>query len=100
MKFDSYQRFIRSDLYKKCLEAESKNQPLPYPGDQLDELLRTTPNSPGPSKLKNLQVMLRIVVVKVYFLGIVKHVVNHAIEMNVIYKVINHQANLKHLEIH
>lgn len=52
MKFDSYQRFIRSDLYKKCVEAESKNQPLPFPGDKLDELLRTTPESPGPSKLK------------------------------------------------
>lgn len=40
MKFDSYQRFIRSDLYKSCLAAEAKKQPLPYPGDQLDPGLR------------------------------------------------------------
>ena len=39
MKFDSYQRFIRSDLYKACLDAESRNLPLPYPGDQLDPTL-------------------------------------------------------------
>lgn len=42
MKFDSYQRFIRSDLYKTCLAAEQKNQPLPYPGNQLDPCLRTS----------------------------------------------------------
>lgn len=41
MKFDSYQRFIRSDLYKSCLEAEANNKPLPYPGDTLDVGLRT-----------------------------------------------------------
>ncbi|XP_036330534.1 regulator of G-protein signaling loco-like [Rhagoletis pomonella] len=41
MKFDSYQRFIRSDMYKSCLEAEEKRQPLPYKADDLDELLRT-----------------------------------------------------------
>lgn len=40
MKFDSYQRFIRSDLYKSCLSAEAKKQPLPYPSDQLDPGLR------------------------------------------------------------
>lgn len=40
MKFDSYQRFIRSDLYKSCLDAEQKKIPLPYPGDQLDPILR------------------------------------------------------------
>lgn len=40
MKFDSYQRFIRSDLYKSCLTAEAKKQPLPYPSDQLDPGLR------------------------------------------------------------
>lgn len=40
MKFDSYQRFIRSDLYKSCLTADAKKQPLPYPGDQLDPGLR------------------------------------------------------------
>ncbi|XP_055378179.1 regulator of G-protein signaling loco isoform X2 [Condylostylus longicornis] len=54
MKFDSYQRFIRSDLYKKCLEAEAKNQPLPYTGENLSDSLKTSNmlNSPGPSKLK------------------------------------------------
>lgn len=56
MKFDSYQRFIRSDLYKKCLDAEKKNQPMPYPIDQLDKMLSITLNTlPSPissSKLK------------------------------------------------
>lgn len=42
MKFDSYQRFIRSDLYKTCLAAEQQKQPLPYPGNKLDPNLRTT----------------------------------------------------------
>lgn len=41
MKFDSYPRFIRSDLYRTCVEAEEKQQPLPYSGEDLDELLRT-----------------------------------------------------------
>ncbi|XP_012157776.1 regulator of G-protein signaling loco isoform X4 [Ceratitis capitata] len=41
MKFDSYQRFIRSDMYKSCLEAEEKRQPLPYKAEDLDELLKT-----------------------------------------------------------
>ncbi|GAB0088616.1 Regulator of G-protein signaling loco [Sergentomyia squamirostris] len=52
MKFDSYARFIRSDLFKSCLEAEAKCKPLPYPGDQLDAGLRTGPVVPTPSKLK------------------------------------------------
>lgn len=50
MKFDSYQRFIRSDLYKKCLECFQKKIPLPYPGEQLDELLKTA-TAPGPPKV-------------------------------------------------
>lgn len=41
MKFDSYQRFIRSDLYKNCLLAEEKDQPLPYGAESLDALLKT-----------------------------------------------------------
>lgn len=56
MKFDSYQRFIRSDLYKSCLEAEANKKPLPYPGgDKLDVGLRTvlnhcySTNSPSPT---------------------------------------------------
>lgn len=46
MKFDSYQRFIRSDMYKVCLEAEEKRQPLPYRAENLDELLRTPAHQP------------------------------------------------------
>lgn len=42
MKFDSYQRFIRSDLYKTCLDAENRNLPLPYPAELLDPMLRIT----------------------------------------------------------
>lgn len=58
MKFDSYQRFIRSDLYKTCLAAEQKNQTLPYPANQLDPNLRTSvemyekPTTVTSSKLK------------------------------------------------
>lgn len=52
MKFDSYQRFIRSDLYKSCLDADAKKLPLPYPGDQLDSGLRTHLISPLATKLK------------------------------------------------
>lgn len=43
MKFDSYQRFIRSDIYKSCQTAESQKQPLPYPAEQLDAGLRIIP---------------------------------------------------------
>ncbi|XP_070074052.1 regulator of G-protein signaling loco isoform X2 [Drosophila takahashii] len=52
MKFDSYQRFIRSDMYKSCVEAEQKNQPLPYSGLDLDELLKTNFHMGAFSKLK------------------------------------------------
>ncbi|XP_052836905.1 regulator of G-protein signaling loco isoform X3 [Drosophila gunungcola] len=52
MKFDSYQRFIRSDLYKSCVEAEQKHQPLPYSGMDLDELLKTNFHLTASSKLK------------------------------------------------
>lgn len=41
MKFDSYQRFIRSELYKNCQNAEQKNQPLPYGAENLDASLKT-----------------------------------------------------------
>jgi len=53
MKFDSYQRFIRSDLYKSCVEAEQKNQPLPYSGLDLDELLKTNFHLGAFSKVSN-----------------------------------------------
>lgn len=52
MKFDSYQRFIKSDMYKTCLDAETKNLPLPYPGEQLDPMLRTSYTLQPPTKLK------------------------------------------------
>ncbi|KAG5680659.1 hypothetical protein PVAND_010153 [Polypedilum vanderplanki] len=42
MKFDSYQRFIRSDLYKSCIQAEQKNTPMPYASENLDPLLKIT----------------------------------------------------------
>ncbi|KAH8382827.1 hypothetical protein KR009_005487 [Drosophila setifemur] len=52
MKFDSYQRFIRSDLFKSCVEAEQKGQALPYNGSDLDELLKTNFHLAASSKLK------------------------------------------------
>ncbi|KQS52490.1 regulator of G-protein signaling loco isoform X1 [Drosophila erecta] len=52
MKFDSFQRFIRSDLYKSCVEAEQKNQPLPFSGLDLDEQLKTNFHLGAFSKLK------------------------------------------------
>ena len=33
MKFDSYSRFLKSDLYNKCLSQDRKGLPLPYVGD-------------------------------------------------------------------
>lgn len=41
MKFDSYSRFIRSDLYKACLSAEKRKQSLPLSNENLDERLLT-----------------------------------------------------------
>ncbi|XP_017846613.1 regulator of G-protein signaling loco isoform X3 [Drosophila busckii] len=52
MKFDSYQRFIRSELYKSCVDAEQKRQPLPYTGADLDELLKTNFHIVASPKLK------------------------------------------------
>ncbi|XP_065355708.1 regulator of G-protein signaling loco [Calliphora vicina] len=53
MKFDCYQRFLKSELYKQCLLAEKKGKPLPYTGENLDELLKTTNFSESASsKLK------------------------------------------------
>lgn len=55
MKFDSYQRFIRSDLYKTCVDAESRNLPLPYPAEQLDPVLRIAVAQPPTSTLTKLK---------------------------------------------
>ncbi|XP_075146307.1 regulator of G-protein signaling loco-like isoform X2 [Haematobia irritans] len=52
MKFDSYQRFIRSELYKHCQNAEEKHQPLPYGDDNLDVLLKTNFLQSASPKLK------------------------------------------------
>nr|XP_029733588.1 regulator of G-protein signaling loco-like isoform X2 [Aedes albopictus] len=52
MKFDSYQRFIKSDMYKTCQDSEAKGHPLPYPGEQLDPLLRTGFTLQSATKLK------------------------------------------------
>lgn len=52
MKFDSYQRFIKSDMYKTCQDSETKGHPLPYPGEQLDPLLRTGFALQSATKLK------------------------------------------------
>lgn len=34
MKFDSYPRFLKSDLYKECLVQELSGQELPFPGGE------------------------------------------------------------------
>lgn len=52
MKFDSYQRFIRSDLYKTCLDAEARNLPLPYPAEHLDPMLKIAVAQPPSSTTK------------------------------------------------
>lgn len=50
MKFDSYSRFIRSDLYKSCVEAESHNRPIPF-SDRLDPKLDIQPANSENGKL-------------------------------------------------
>lgn len=41
MKFDSYSRFLKSGLYKDCVNRDMRGQTLPYPGDHtLDPDLR------------------------------------------------------------
>ncbi|XP_021917974.1 regulator of G-protein signaling loco isoform X3 [Zootermopsis nevadensis] len=55
MKFDSYPRFLRSELYKECLVRELSGQELPCAGgDDLDAglQLHSTGESPNHSKLK------------------------------------------------
>jgi len=44
MKFDSYGRFLKSDLYTECLSAELKGKKLPYTGeDNMDPELHFQP---------------------------------------------------------
>lgn len=52
MKFDSYQRFIKSDLFKIYIDAEQKRFKLPYPSEQLDPLLRISNYSGSNVKIK------------------------------------------------
>uniref|UniRef100_A0A1A9WWQ9 Regulator of G-protein signaling loco n=1 Tax=Glossina brevipalpis TaxID=37001 RepID=A0A1A9WWQ9_9MUSC len=52
MKYDSYQRFIRSDLYKKTLQAQERGECLPYEKDNLDDLLKTNFTSDASTNLK------------------------------------------------
>lgn len=52
MKFDSYQRFIRSELYKNCMQAEQKNSLMPYSSESLDPLLRITLSSSNHTNLQ------------------------------------------------
>lgn len=35
MKFDCYQRFLKSDIYKECVSLELQGKPLPYESDTL-----------------------------------------------------------------
>lgn len=59
MKFDSYARFIKSEIYKHCLDCEMKKLPPPYPENRmLEEALCTSvmgalqPANVSPVKLK------------------------------------------------
>ncbi|PSN42008.1 hypothetical protein C0J52_08253 [Blattella germanica] len=56
MKFDSYPRFLKSELYKDCLVRELSGRELPFPGgDDLDtglQLHAPVDNNNGHSKLK------------------------------------------------
>lgn len=56
MKFDSYPRFLKSDLYKECLVRELSGQELPFPGgDNLDTGLQLhgTGSSHSHSKVQS-----------------------------------------------
>ncbi|KAI9582942.1 regulator of G-protein signaling loco-like [Glossina fuscipes] len=52
MKYDSYQRFIRSDLFKKALQAQERGECLPFEKDNLDDLLKTNFTSDASTNLK------------------------------------------------
>ncbi|XP_026461742.1 regulator of G-protein signaling loco-like [Ctenocephalides felis] len=53
MKFDSYPRFLRSDLHRQCVTAEASHKRLPFPIDnKTDEKLRISSAQQTPSKLK------------------------------------------------
>jgi len=44
MKFDSFTRFLKSDIYKNSLLADMAGNPLPYDGQDLDFDLQTGPD--------------------------------------------------------
>ena len=45
MKFDCYQRFLKSDIYKECVSSELQGKPMPYETDnqtESEEAFRTS----------------------------------------------------------
>uniref|UniRef100_A0A1B0BBC1 RGS domain-containing protein n=1 Tax=Glossina palpalis gambiensis TaxID=67801 RepID=A0A1B0BBC1_9MUSC len=52
MRYDNYQRFIRSDLFKKALQAQERGECLPIEKDNLDEVLKTIFTSDASTNLK------------------------------------------------
>ncbi|KAI9578248.1 hypothetical protein GQX74_015134 [Glossina fuscipes] len=52
MKYDNYLRFIRSDLFKKALQAQERGECLPIEKDNLDEVLKTIFTSDASTNLK------------------------------------------------
>jgi regulator of G-protein signaling len=53
MKFDSYQRFIRGELYKSCMHADQTNSALPYCSEPLDPLLKIITESQQTSTMSS-----------------------------------------------
>lgn len=54
MKFDSYPRFLRSDVHRQCVAAEASHKKLPFPSDKTDEKLRISSVQQTPSKVINM----------------------------------------------
>lgn len=52
MKFDSYPRFIKSDLYKECLLREISGEKLPFEG-KIDPALELNVNNNNNNSSNN-----------------------------------------------
>lgn len=52
MKFDSYLRFLRSDIFAECAIAEQSGRPLPYE-ERENALNKNDPNKGSKSKLRS-----------------------------------------------